>query len=329
MIQEKLESKEKSYEPGDYRLGVSLELARKSISENFPNISLKSIDYFSEGLGNVVFLVNGEYIFKFARHEKASKRLEQELNLLPKLVERISLPIPNPEYAGRQADNGLRFFGYKKIEGIGLTKESINGLDEETQMKLAKQLAELLKQISSIDLDEARQWGIEEVDPRTFYARQLKEAREIVYPILEAQYPEEAEELKTYIEGFFRDYFNNADNFDFKPAVVHGDLEGRLAIIFDPEKREISGIVDAGNPEINDPDFDLWRLYAHYGWDFMVKLLKFLPHDSLERLRGKLDFFWRAQTVHRAVRAILLKDEESIEISLKQMKDKAKDYEPA
>lgn len=42
------------------------------------------------------------------------------------------------------------------------------------------------------------------------------------------------------------------------------------------------------------------------------ELLKYYPHPDPERLKRKLDFFFRAQMVHRVVRPIMVGDQEGI-----------------
>ncbi len=301
---------EYKYEPGDYRIKISADSAEESIRKNLLNFELKKIEPIGEGMGSNVFLVNNEDVFKFAKHEKASGAMEMETAVLDELQDVITLPIPDVKYQGIQTQNRLKFFGYGEIKGTGLVKEDLQ--NEVVRQRVAAQLAQFLNEMHSFDKERAEQAGVKEVDNREFYTQQLKEARNTLYPELEANYPNEAKEVEDYIEKFFDAYLRDKTNFEYTPTVVHNDLEGDRAIIYDPEKKELAGIIDFGSVKINDPDFDLWRLYAHYGRDFLDEILSSYPHGDTDKLMGKLDFYWKAQDVRRAVRAEMVGDKENV-----------------
>ena len=271
-------------------------------------------------MGSVVFLVNGEYAFKFAKHEKAAQSIRKEIDMLPEIREWVSIRIPDVSYVGPQQNRELPFLGYKLIEGIGLDKEHVIGPRGEVNTLVVEQIAEFLSQLHSFDVEVARQKGVEDIEPRPFYAEQLAEARRTVYPVLERRYSDDAVRLKRYVERLFEEYLSDDENFSYRPSLLHGDLEGGLAILFSPEKHGVAGIIDFGNIQINDPDYDLWRLYSHYGQQFIEAMLKVYAHKDHERLFKKLDFARRAQSLHRVVRPIRLADPESIEISLDQFR---------
>lgn len=314
------------YEPGDYRIEVSVESAREGIEKSLPDFEVKDIELFNEGLGGAIFRVNGEYLFKFAKHEKASRAIESEIIFLPKVREYATLPIPEVAYVGSYGEKGLRFFGYPEIKGVGLKREHMVGERGHIEETFVKQIADFVEGIQSCKVDEARRWGVKEVNPKDFYLKQLEDTREVVYPFLDREFPGEAASLKTFIEGAFEGYFSDALNFTFEPKLLHGDLEGEQAILYGPEENKIAGVVDFGGLQINDPDFELWRLFAHYGRDFMEVFLRYNPNGDPERLYKKLDFFWDAQTVHRLVRQLMLGDAENIEWNMDKLRERANRY---
>ncbi|MBI4085809.1 MAG: aminoglycoside phosphotransferase family protein [Candidatus Liptonbacteria bacterium] len=310
---------QKRYTPGDYRIEIPIEVAENSIRISFPDFPLRTIELLdadrSGGFQNAVFIVNGNYIFRFPRHEKANQSVIVESVVLPKLQRTLDLPIPQIEFVGQQL-NGLQFIGYKLIEGIELDKRFLlapENAETRFKPKLVGKIATFLRQIHAFDIEEAKRGGVEIRDPRTFYQGKLQDARDNLYPFFEKSFSEEAPAFKTYIEKLFEEYFNNPKNFDFQPTLLHGDLESEH-IMYSEERDDIAGIIDFGGIKIHDPDYDLWRPYYHYGREFIEELLKTYPHSDPDFLFKKMDFYWRAQVIHRIVRRLVRIDDVSHEV---------------
>ena len=321
---EKLDSEteaESRYKPGEYRIEISVDVAREDIEKNFPDVKVERIEYLGEGMGNTAFLVNGEFIFRFAKNEKADASIEKEIKALPEIQKRIDLPVPNFEYTGRQR-NQFRVIGYKRVGGESLEKSDLVSPEGKVDEELTSQLATFFKQLHSIDVTTAKSWGLPKRNFRSQYENELQDARDRIYSLVEQTYPAEAELIKDYIEKLFAGYLDNRENFEYKPAVLHGDLEAEH-IIFDQQSRKITGIIDWGGMRIGDPDYDLFRPYSHYGSEFIEEFLKHYPHPDPEHLRQKLDFFFRAQMIHRTVRPIILGDQEEARWHLDRLKKQA------
>ena len=303
---------EPRYEPGEYRIEIPVDTAREDIENSFLDFKVERIEYLSEGIGSTTFLVNGEFVFRFAKNEQSSASTEKEIKVLPEIQTKIDVPVPIFEYVGSQRSN-LRLVGYKKIEGDRLEK-----VDE----KLTRQLATFFQQLHSIDIATAEQWRLHKQNFHSFYENELEDARGYVYSLLKQAYPADAQRIKDYIEQLFATYLSDKENFKNKPAVLHGDLEAEH-IIFNKQSRKIAGIIDWGGARIGDPDYDLWRPYSHYGSEFVEEFLKHCPHQSPECLQKKLDFFFRAQMIHRTVRQIMLGDQEMARWNLVRVRKQA------
>src|SRR3989344_3030343 len=303
---------ESRYKPGEYRIEIPVHVAKEDIENSFPDFKVEHIGYLSEGMGSTTFLVNGEFVFRFAKNEQSSASTEKEIKVLPEIQTRVDIPVPIFEYVGNQR-NHLRLVGYKKIKGDRL--EKVDG-------KLTRQLATFFQQLRSIDTAAAKQWGLSEQKFHSFYESELKDARDHSYPSVEQMYPADAQRIKDYIEQLFAIYLSDEENFKYKPAVLHGDLEAEH-IIFTKQSRKIAGIIDWGGARIGDPDYDLWRPYSHYGSEFVEEFLKHCPHQSPECLQKKLDFFFRAQMIHRTVRQIMLGDQEMARWNLVRVRKQA------
>lgn len=318
------EPSEPRYHPGDYRLRVSVADARKDIEHSLPGFEIVSIENLSkeeEGLSNVPFLVNGIYIFRFARNDNADISLNKEACALPLIEENVDLAVPHLEHTGVQAASGHKFVGYKKIEGEWLRPEIVKS-GPEARARFAGQIAKFFSQLHSIDVAKAEAVGIKPRDYSKHYLKEWEEARRYLYGLIEFSYPAEAEQIKAYIEALFPKYLEDASNFDYRPAVLHGDLES-VHILYDPAKKDVTGIIDWGAVQIGDPDYDLFRPYSHYGREFIEDLLRTYPHKDPKKLFARMDFFYRAQMIHRTVRSARLKDEENISFHLPRLRKQA------
>lgn len=305
------------YEIGDYRIEISSDSAKESIKTNFPDFEIRSIESLSEekrlkGMSNEVFLVNGEYIFRFPRHKKGNSVLQVELAVVPKLHDYLSTEVPNFEYVGKQVEGDLKFIGYKEITGEILTKDILEDESGKPNPHITEQIATFFNEIHSFDTNEALASGVKERDMKKFFEGQLEDAREQVYPVLRKRFSDEADSMIGKIEKAFGDYLSDNENFKYKRSLLHGDLEA-MHIIVDPHKRNLVGIIDFGGLHVGDPDYDLFRPYLHYGREFIEKLSKHYSDTiNSDRLFKKLDFFGTAQIVHRTLRPILLNDEKSL-----------------
>jgi aminoglycoside 2''-phosphotransferase len=103
-------------------------------------------------------------------------------------------------------------------------------------------------------------------------------------------------------------------------VLLHADFSPDH-IICNEEKNVIAGIIDFGDIEIGDPDYDLMYLYEDYwGEEFIGELLKYYPHRDTERLMRKLEFFSRCNTIHDVLRGIRRKDDGILQEALEELR---------
>jgi aminoglycoside phosphotransferase (APT) family kinase protein len=98
-----------------------------------------------------VWLVDGEWTFRFPRRSVVIPGLENEIACLPRLAPLLPLPIPVPRLIGQPSeDYGWPFYGASFLPGKELAD---GGLDEEQRVGLGRPLAEFLCALHSLDLD--------------------------------------------------------------------------------------------------------------------------------------------------------------------------------
>lgn len=302
---------------GDIEKEIDVKSARKDIIKNFPKLEIKTIETVTPGLDNATFLVNNEYIFRFPRSQEANSIIHRESLMLPLIKSKVKITVPDIEYIGYRND-GSEFTGHKLIAGISLEKEYALTPEGSPKLHIVKILKKFLDQIHSFDINKAKTNGVEEKNLYYNYLGEQKRTEEILFQALDKLYPNEASNFKKSINKLFFEYFTTEENFKYISVLCHGDLK-KEHLIYTPESDTLSGIIDFGGLVVTDPDFDLWRLYFHYGEQFVRAILGDYHSKNYESLFKKLHFYTAARLIHYAVRAVLLN--ENIEIHMKLLRD--------
>ena len=224
----------------------------------------------------------------------------------------LDVRIPTPEFVGTDLRTGLTFSGYKRIEGVPLEPEVLLNHDPGVQASLVEQIARFVRQLRSFPLDRAAQLGVRTNEFRADYAGDLRPIRELLLPRLN-----HAE--RQYVEHLYHDYLGEPSNFDYQPTLIHSDLSPEH-IIYNPGTLAIAGIIDFGDVEIGDPDYELHWLFANYGDPFLQTYLDVNPHRSPDSLLRKLQFFSRANTIGDVLIGFDRDDPEILESSLLRLK---------
>ncbi len=260
----------------------SVEQATEVINARFPDLTIESIHFCGEGSDFCAYTVNDDYIFRFGANGESAERLHWEEYLLPRLQSNLSIALPQFE-AICTMGNGRPLAVYPMIKGKSFRREIFENLSANSKLRVAKQLAEFLNVLHSFPVEEALACGVRE-RPMQDECREFRErAQEIIYPKL-------SEQERAACEGWFEEYLRNPDYSSYKPALIHGDLQGRH-VLFDPESESITGIIDFSDIWIGDPDQDLHYLQREHGDDFLEKLLKWYHHDNPEQLVWKSRLF--------------------------------------
>lgn len=294
---------------------AEIEKTTAVIQRNFPKLEVNSITYVGEGMDSKAFLVNDELIFRFPKLEEVAKQLEVEIALLPKLQKIFTLAIPDFEYIGEQ-ENGFSFVGYKKIHGEELSRKVLGSLDSRTRDNIFKQLSNFLQQIHAFPLVIAKQCGVKMDNTKENYLSDFREIKNRAFSILD-------EETKAYVTNLYETYLADKANFLHVPALLHADFSPNH-ILFDNRENVVSGVIDFGDVNIDDLDYDLMYLYMEWGEEYVRELLKFYPHENHERLMKKLHFYSRANTVQDVLIGLNRNDTSIQDYALKRIQKEMK-----
>lgn len=258
---------------------------RAEISNSFPNFQVETIDYLNEGMDSVALLVNGEYIFRFAKRKKSSGfggGIPVEVTLLPLLEKKVDLAIPHFDWFA-QTHEGLPYVGYKKIAGIPLSGGVLHSLDESTVYSIFKDISHFLSQMHLFPMEIAQKCGVQKRDFRHEYAKDRERVQTKVFPLL-------SEEQKKRIEDLLENYLHDEENFKYLPALLHADL-WLEHIFFDTQQNKVTGIIDFGDMIIGDPDYDCMQIHEKYGDASLDLFEKYLPGFDKKRVKTKAVFF--------------------------------------
>jgi aminoglycoside 2''-phosphotransferase len=289
------------------RLKANLDKTKQDLARAYPELNVKAIEFTGEGDFAHAFTVNDELMILFALNPESSVFLAREANLLPHLVKQIDISIPDISRSGRYGDEGYTFICYPKIPGIPLSDEHFFDSTPGKQHRFAETISRFLRQLHSFNTDKARQAGIEERDYRKENYRYLEESRGLIYPLVD-------QGVRDYIEKKFE---ANAEP-DFSPVLMHDDLSSEH-ILFDPERREITGIIDFSDMIIGDGIEDLMYLYDDFGVEFIDIFLKYYHDDNRRSLLERLHFYHERHTIGRILWAIENDYEPGVDFRLKEL----------
>lgn len=244
---------------------MTLTEIKKAILRCCPDWTIESLRYLDEGDFCAAYVVNDEWIFRFAKHDAARKSLKREYCLLPKLANQIKLSIPAPQIACLEDDAKLSFIAYPLLPGQFLSQEHYFALDGASKTRCAEQAARFLNEMHSADVELAKNCGVSANDYTAQYSDLLKQARENLFAVLD-------EPERLFIERVIENYLDSGAASDFRPTLLHGDLSPDH-FIFDEQARRISAVIDFGDTMIGDAAWDFVWIYEDYGLDFLSRML--------------------------------------------------------
>ena len=235
----------------------------------FPEITQSEVKFLYHGTYNV-FEVKQAYIFRFPdktfRNESGVKLIRKEVKILSSIREFISFSIPEPEYISFDPDNP--FMGYKKIEGLSLSRYFESSLVEEL-LKIGKEIAKFLSELHSKEIlnklvgNEIISGEFSPISYRAYWNNYYEMAEERIFPLLSKQERE-------WVYMLFSRFLDNKENFRFNPVIIHGDFD-TSNILIDPNGYKVTGVIDFEETRMYDPAADF--LFFEEGPKFLNQII--------------------------------------------------------
>lgn len=252
------------------------------LRETFPNLYINKLDPLGSGYNCDAFLVNGQYIFKFPKSEKANASLKNEILALNYLKNKLPLLIPQIEFSSDKSKIfPYRIIGYEQIRGRILTAELYQAFTESEKDSLAKSIAEFLRALHSVDISEE----LKELEDDFVEGLKIDydNIRSLVYDSLSVK-------SKEITDNYYQNALSDDDYKAVRTALIHNDLSCNHILI--DKDNNAAGIIDFGDVAITDVDFEFVYLFEdseeELGSDFGKRVLKYYRHENEERLMKKI-----------------------------------------
>lgn len=234
--------------------------------------------WLGEGDFCTCYLVNGAYVFRFAKHAEASAAMRAERCLLPVLGEHLAVGVPRVEFGGRRDDTGQALMGYLLLPGAPLDRDILERLPPASGAALISQVADFARQLHGLPLEVIDPCTLKTLHPLTHLTGVVDRARAAIWPRLTGP-------VRRYHEDLLALYAEDPMLHTYPPALLHGDLSPDH-LLADTGRVRLTGVIDFGDACIGDPAWDLVYIYEDYGPDVLSLFLdRYDPRNA--RLIGR------------------------------------------
>ncbi|WP_119730030.1 phosphotransferase [Thermomonospora amylolytica] len=251
------------------------------VHERFPALAGAPVEPLAAGWDNTVFLVGGEWVFRFPRRAIAVPGVEREIAYLPRLAPSLPLPVPVPELTGRlPGDPAWPFWGARHLPGRELADA---GLPEERRVAAARATGAFLRALHDPGLAGRAGAGLPH-DPidRGHPGVRAPMARERLERLArQGLWAPDTATAALLAEG------ERVGPSTAEPVVCHGDLHPRHLLV-DADGRA-AGVIDWGDLCLADPAVDLSLAYSAFSGPARSALLAaYGPVDAERELRARV-----------------------------------------
>jgi len=214
-----------------YLSGPNPEAAREVLAAQLPDLKIYNLRLARQGWDNHTFILNDEWIVRFAKDEQF--RALQERWVLEALQGVSPLAIPRLEMAGIS----YSFSGHRMLPGVQLS-EAWPSCSARQRDEAIDRLAEFCAVMhSSLSVEVAREHGLT-WEPTSFDAVRLSVK-------LGGEWTVSAQEA-----------LGRLDLASPESRVIHNDLHGDN-ILIDPDTHQVTAVIDFGDVAYGDPCIDL------------------------------------------------------------------------
>lgn len=248
---------------------------RSLINKIAPELDIRKLEINAEGMANDVVIVNSEFVFRFAKGELGHSSYFREIRALEVLRGHVEIPIPVPFYTAEDV------IAYHFLPGESFTRDKLAALNLDDQKTAAGHLAAFLRGMHAINDPDlpltAAPVRIEQ------FQEQYRRAREVLFPLLLPHQVDWVQRVYSFIDL--------PGAFDVEPTLSHGDL-APYHILFNPQHKRLSGVIDFGVSGLGDPASDLGALLQYYGPEFVSQMAEMYP--GIDRYLPRASFYAQA-----------------------------------
>lgn len=238
-------------QPWSPEIVVTESLARKLIEGQFPQLAPVSLVLLGQGFDNSVYSINDQFTFRFPRRSMAVELLRTESQLLPALVPKLPLAIPEPLFLGVPSDvYPWPFTGSRLVQG-----ETPGQLSHAQRMRAVEPLAMFLNTLHRFPIATARDLGV----PNDRMGRiDLVKRRPMLFSnaekLIQCGYVQDGQAIQDFLSSFV------CEGLDQRDTLVHGDLHFKNLIV--DKQGTLTGVIDWGDTHVGHPAVDLSIVYG-------------------------------------------------------------------
>jgi aminoglycoside 2''-phosphotransferase len=216
-----------------------------------------SAEWLGEGDFCMCYLINSNYVFRFAKHAEATAAMRTEVALLPIIGQQVTTRVPQIEFTGICPTSGEGVVGYRLIPGVPTTKELLIGLDKPHRVSIVAEMARFARQLHEIPITRLSGIPLQPIDPVEHLSSVIAKATDSVAPQLKADCWEYHLEL-------LRELTSDRELYEYSPRLLHGDLSPEH-FLATPDRNGIAGVIDFGDARLGDPLWDLVYILEDLG----------------------------------------------------------------
>jgi aminoglycoside phosphotransferase (APT) family kinase protein len=255
--------------PWEAERTVNPELARRLIREQAPEVAAAEIELLGEGWDNVVYRVDGSWVFRFPRRQMGADLLANECAVVPRIAARLPLPVPVPTFLGiPTVAFEWPFAGYRFLPGRTACGASVT---DARRRAMAEPLGRFLR---TLHATPPRTWSGVEI-PGDELGRMNVDKR---LPVIRRLFLDLKERGVVASPNPWLAHLRDLPRGPRPQCLVHGDLYVRHLLVDD--RVRLCGIIDWGDVHLGDPACDL------------MIALTFLPAEArpdFQAAYGKID----------------------------------------
>ena len=243
-----------------------MSLYKDRLAEILPDVPIKTTVTNEDGLQNIVFLINDQYVVRFARDERGAQLMQIEALLLSKIASQMPVAVPTPFYAQEDA------MAYRMIHGEILTLTHLRRFSPEGRKMIAEDVGRFLHALHHYQLtDEDYALFLPTIAPCTLerWEQIAQDVEQYTYPYL---LPHQRDDAKMLFDQFL----NDPRHFAYRPRLIHGDL-APYHLFANRATQRLSGVIDFGIAGIGDPALDIGTLLQCFGESFVQAIAPTYP----------------------------------------------------
>ena len=250
----------------------------RKIEQENQGLAVRSVCFLGEGWNTRAFMVNDELVFRFPKRRDHWEELDREIKFLA--FAHGKLPLAVPQYVTAMPDSPAAPCGYAAYRYICGQEMDLTTRARE-KSAAAEAIATFLRTLHDLQPNPGVSSILPRENERLVAEEYLARAEREIVPKLPSS---EANALRKQFETYLR----APQNFCFQPVVLHADLSKEHVLMKDGA---IVGVIDFGDVNWGDPDYDFMYLFVDFGQTFIEEVARKYGHPDIGQLGGKLRFY--------------------------------------